>query len=237
RERALHLPRARAAWVALSEPRSARAPCSYRPSRPKRLAARDRGGLPLSLKFRASSSGKADPSRLSAAFAPVVLAIALLSLRAPNANSASKSASVSAIPSGVSPKFGLRDLLGVFDSDVPRTTCEHAALKSTRASVLAKCAPRKTPSESIRSPRVLCEPRSGAPPSVHQKNGAAHHASAPLMNYHEFSWGMLRRSWHENDSAEADGAPGAGTSAGTAVGTCLSAISRSRANPVKAAVR
>src|SRR5690606_36554869 len=108
RERALHLPRARAAWVALSEPRSARAPCSYRPSRPKRLAARDRGGLPLSLTFRASSSGKAEPSRLSAAFAPVVLAIALLSLRAPNANSASESASVSAIPSGVSPKSRLR---------------------------------------------------------------------------------------------------------------------------------
>src|SRR5690606_32259410 len=60
----------------------------------------------LSLDFGLPRRG-ADPLRLSAAFVPVVLATTLLSLRAPNANSASKSASVSAFPSGVSPKSRL----------------------------------------------------------------------------------------------------------------------------------
>src|SRR5690606_6935082 len=47
-----------------------------------------RAGPALSLDFWLTPEGMADPSRLSAAFAPVVLAIALLSLRATNANSA-----------------------------------------------------------------------------------------------------------------------------------------------------
>src|SRR5690606_20147522 len=92
--------------------------------------------------------GEAEPSRLAAAFAPVVLAIALLSLRAPNANSASQSASASAMPSGVSPKLGLRGSAATLTSRPD----ERRARRSPKR--------RRFPREARRYRRALLPPSS-----------------------------------------------------------------------------